>query len=86
MWAGLIAVTSCCDRVENWAAFVVGVIGALFYYGGCLICESLELDDPVDAVSAALFTGIWSLYAVAIFDFEQGLISSSPSKWNFVGW
>ena len=47
---GLVSITGCCDRIEPWAALIVGGIGALFYILGCKILDVLHIDDPVEAV------------------------------------
>ena len=31
--AGLVAVTGSCDGIELWAAFVIGILGGLTYWG-----------------------------------------------------
>lgn len=47
---GLVSITGCCDRVEPWAAFIIGAIGALFYIIGCKLLDIFHIDDPVEAV------------------------------------
>ncbi len=47
---GLVAITGCCDRVEPWAAFIIGGVGGLFYILGCFLLDYFHVDDPVEAV------------------------------------
>ena len=47
---GLVSITGCCDRIEAWAALIIGSVGALFYILGCKILDWLHIDDPVEAV------------------------------------
>jgi ammonia channel protein AmtB len=32
---GCVSITGACDRCENWAAIIIGVVSAFFYIGGC---------------------------------------------------
>jgi Amt family ammonium transporter len=67
--AGLLAITGACDCVDNWAAFVIGIIGALFYIMICKLEYKFNIDDPVEA-SCVNLTGIWGILAVGIFHNE----------------
>lgn len=70
---GLVSVTGCCDRVEPWAAFIVGAIGALFYILGCKVLDVCHVDDPVEAVQVHMFGGMWGTLATGLFDNQTGL-------------
>jgi Amt family ammonium transporter len=41
---------SCCDNVEAWAAFIIGIMGGFTYYGTNKLLFRLKIDDPVDAI------------------------------------
>jgi len=65
---GLVSVTSSCDRIDPWAAFLIGSIGACFYTGLCWVMEHFEIDDPVEAFPLHMGGGFWGTLAVGIFD------------------
>jgi Amt family ammonium transporter len=65
---GLVSITGCCDRVEPWAAFIIGIIGALFYILGCKVLDMAHIDDPVEAAQVHMFGGIWGTIATGLFD------------------
>jgi len=83
--AGLVAITGVCDRVDPWAALIIGVIGGIVYSGACKLCEIATVDDPIEASSVHGFTGMWGLIATGIFDKEEGLLSDSGDKWKYLG-
>jgi Amt family ammonium transporter len=83
---GLVSITGCCDRVEPWAAFCIGAIGALFYILGCKILDVLHVDDPVEAAPVHLFGGIWGTIATGLFDNQLGLFYGSPNKGRYFGY
>lgn len=35
IFAGLVSISASVDRVDTWAAFVIGVFGAVFYLSFC---------------------------------------------------
>ena len=66
--AGLVSITGVCDRCEPWSAFLIGLLGGVFYTLACRLCQRLGVDDPIEAAQVHGFCGIWGLIAVGIFD------------------
>lgn len=83
--AGLVSITGVCDRVDPWAAFLIGLLGGIIYVLSCKLLDILNIDDPIEASPVHGFCGIWGLIAVGIFDTEYGLISSNEQKGHFFG-
>lgn len=83
---GLVAITGCCDRVEPWAAMIIGGIGALFYIAGCKILDKLHVDDPVEAVQVHMFGGIWGTLATGLFDNTTGLFYGQAGSGKYFGY
>lgn len=65
---GCVAVTGACDRIENWAAVIIGFFSALFYISGCLLINKFGIDDPVEAVCVHGFGGLCGTISVGFFD------------------
>lgn len=86
MCAGLIGITAPCDCVEPWAAIAIGFGAGLFFIMGSWILDKLKVDDPVDAIPGHFFAGIWGVLSVGIFDAHQGLVSTSPQRWQYLKW
>jgi Amt family ammonium transporter len=82
---GCVAVTGICDRCENWAAVIIGVIGAFFYMAGCKFLETTGIDDPVEATAVHGFGGLWGLVAVAVFDNTTGIIYEREHRGYYLG-
>jgi Amt family ammonium transporter len=70
---GLVAITGCCDVVEPWFAFVIGIIAAFFYMLGCKVTELLKIDQPCESSAVHMFGGIWGCIATGLFSNDQGL-------------
>ena len=83
---GLVSITGVANMCEPWAAFIIGIIGALFYCGGAWLLEKLHIDDPVEAAPIHLFGGVWGILAIGFFNNSYGLSSSSPDKGRFFGY
>ena len=83
---GLVSITGVANRCENYAAFIIGIIGALFYILGCWILDKLHIDDVVEATPIHLFGGAWGLLAVGLFDFEKGVLYNGPNSGTFFGY
>lgn len=82
---GLVAVTGCCDRIEPWAAIIIGIIGSLVYIGSCKLLLYLHIDDPVEAAPIHMAGGIWGTLATGFFDNQNGLFYSSPDRGKYFG-
>jgi Amt family ammonium transporter len=72
---GLVAITAPCDVVLPAAAALIGLIGGVVVTLGAWGLERLRIDDPVGAVPAHLFAGIWGTLAVGLFATEGGLFA-----------
>jgi len=83
---GLVAITGVAGSCEPWAAFIIGIVGALFYCLGAWICDRFRIDDPVEATPIHLFGGAWGVIATGIFDNQKGLVSSFEHKGSFFGY
>ena len=85
--AGLVAITGACDRVDPWAAIIIGIVGGIVYSAACKLCDMMTADDPIEASSVHGFAGMWGLIAVGIFDNAEGLVSGAESgKGRFLLW
>jgi Amt family ammonium transporter len=83
---GLVAITGCCDCVEVWAAFVIGIISGFVYILGCWFLERFHIDDPVEAIPVHFFGGMWGTIATGIFSNVSGPLYGFPGGWGFLGW
>lgn len=70
---GLVAITGCCDVVEPWYAFIIGIIAGFFYILGCKVLDWLHIDDPCEASAVHMFGGIWGTLATGLFHNTTGL-------------
>jgi Amt family ammonium transporter len=84
--SGLVAITSGCGVVENWAAIVIGAIAGLVYLGGTHMLVKLRLDDAVDAIPVHMFNGIWGLIGVGLFASDRNLELTYARSIKHVGW
>ena len=77
VFAGLVGITACCNNVDVWTAFVVGVISALVSIGAIALVKRCGIDDPINAGAIHTSCGMWGLIATGIFDNTKGLISGN---------
>jgi Amt family ammonium transporter len=86
--AGAVSITAGCNRVEPYAAIIIGVSGALIYALACKIITKLKIDDPLEAFQIHAVCGFWGLICTGLFHNEEGLLYSGSGKMllaNFVG-
>lgn len=70
---GLVAITASAGSVENWAAFLIGIIGGIVVYVGVMFNENtLKVDDPVGAIAVHGYAGSWGLLSVGVFAVGAG--------------
>merc|ERR1711988_1008622 len=69
---GLVSITAPCGTVECGSAFLIGLVGALFYCGSSAALKAAGIDDPLDAFPVHGACGIWGTLAAAIFDWGLG--------------
>ena len=84
---GLVSITGCCDCVEPWFAFCIGIIAAFAYIFGCKVLEWLHIDDPCEASPVHMFGGTWGTLATGLFSNETGLfyVTGSSKGGRFFG-
>lgn len=69
--AGLVGITAGCANVDPWAAVVIGIIAGILVVFSVLFIDSLQIDDPVGAVSVHGVCGAWGTLAAGIFNAEK---------------
>ncbi|CAE8613471.1 unnamed protein product [Polarella glacialis] len=69
--AGLVSITAGCGNVECGSAFVIALLGGLFYEAGSRLIKKLKIDDPVDAFAVHGVAGAWGVMAAALFDWGK---------------
>ena len=82
---GLVSVTGCCNAIEPWAAFIIGIVAAFTYVGGCKLFDKLHIDDPVESAQVHLGGALWGIIATGLFDNKKGLFYSYHDKGSFFG-
>jgi Amt family ammonium transporter len=65
---GCVAVTGAADRIENWAAIIIGIASSFCYIAGCAFIKLLKIDDPVEATCVHGFGGLCGIISVGLFD------------------
>lgn len=80
--SGLVAITAGCVAVEPYAAFIIGTLSGLFYFLSSNLLIRLKIDDPLDASSVHLVSGIWGTIAVGLFATESNLTRAFEEKFN----
>jgi len=73
--AGLVAITAGCAGVPYHFAVLIGAIGGVIVVFSVAFFDSIQIDDPVGAISVHLVNGAWGTFAVGLFASEGGLLS-----------
>lgn len=85
----LVSITAGCAVVEPWAAFVIGIIGAIIYFIFSFLVLLSRTDDPVDAFAVHGACGFWGVLAAGLFFTDANLLaagyrSGAPTGEQFV--
>lgn len=83
---GLVSITGVANKCETYAAFIIGIVGALFYILGCWLLDKLHIDDVVEATPIHMGGGIWGLLAVAFFDTQSGVFYNNAGSGRYLGY
>lgn len=70
--AGLVAVTASCAFINIPSAAIIGAIAGVLVVLAVPFFDSLQIDDPVGAISVHLVNGIWGTLAVGLFAVGPG--------------
>eukprot|EP01062_Namystynia_karyoxenos_P079784 TRINITY_DN847_c0_g1_i6.p1 TRINITY_DN847_c0_g1~~TRINITY_DN847_c0_g1_i6.p1 ORF type:complete len:584 (+),score=238.64 TRINITY_DN847_c0_g1_i6:93-1754(+) len=65
--AGLVSITAGCSVVDEWAAVVIGIAGAMIFLFFSNVLLWLRIDDPLNAFPVHGACGVWGCLAVGIF-------------------
>lgn len=71
--AGLVSITAYCAFVDDWAAVVIGAIGAIgafVYVATAMLLLELRIDDPLEAFPIHGAGGFWGVIAYGLFSHE----------------
>ena len=80
--SGLVAVSGNLAVVLPWHAFLTGLVGSVFFYGGRRLLWWLHIDDPGDAIGVNGFTGMWGLWAVGVFCTDDNVVAAGHINAN----
>lgn len=64
---GLVGVTANCDRIDQVAAMVIGLVSGGLVVIGIVMLDKLRIDDPVGAWPVHGLCGVWGGLATGIF-------------------
>lgn len=71
--AGLVAVTSSCNQIEPWAAFIIGIIGSVIYFNVRKLFLRFKIDDPLSVFPLHGGCGFWGLVSNGFFNNKTGV-------------
>eukprot|EP00729_Bicosta_minor_P010357 gene10357-11184_t len=83
--AGMVAICAGADRVDTWAALLIGTIGGLSFKLWSWAVHKAGVDDAVDAAAVHAGAGIWGVLAAAMFDNTAGAFYAKEGFETF-GW
>jgi Amt family ammonium transporter len=78
--AGVIALSSVCQRTEGWDAVCIGWFVGLIVAFAIRFLVEMNVDDPANHISTQLVGGVMGLVLVGVFDNEEGIFHNSDGK------
>lgn len=82
---GLVAITANCNAVNDWNAFLIGLIAVPFYLAGQFILEKTGIDDAIGAFPVHGCGGMWGIIACGFFNNPGGVFYMAGNG-TFLGW
>ena len=87
-----LPLSAICTVCRPSKALAIGAVGGIVACLGCSLLERIKIDDPVGCIPVHLFSGVWSLVAVAAF-VEKHLAEQIPigegilkvGRWKLLG-
>ena len=76
--AGLVSMTASCAFVGYGSAVLIGSVAGILVVFSVSFFESINIDDPVGAISVHLVNGVWGTLAVGLF--ANPAIYGTPGK------
>merc|ERR1712066_664191 len=83
---GLVAITANCNQVNDWNAFLIGLLAVPFYLLGQFILEKTEIDDAIGAFPVHGCGGVWGIIACGFFNQNGGVFYLSKGESTILGW
>ena len=77
--AGMVAACAGCDRMHQWAAFVIGLMAGCNYYLYSEILVKMRVDDLLDAFPVHFGGGIVGLLMTPVFMYNGIIYSGGES-------
>ncbi len=65
--AGLVGITAGCYVVGYLGAVIIGIVAGILVVFSVYFFDSIQIDDPVGAISVHLVNGMWGTLAVGLF-------------------
>jgi len=81
--AGLATITPCAGFIQPWAAFVVGILAAVFCYLCCELKNKLGWDDALDVWGVHGMGGLLGSIFVGVF--ADASVAGFSASWELVG-
>ena len=78
--AGLVGITAGCGSVEPYAAFIIGIVSGLIWFHTSRLLVRQKIDDPLDAFAVHGACGAWGVFAVGLFDINDGLFYDGSAQ------
>ena len=83
--AGMVACGAGMNQYDTWAAFVVGLIGSIFYCGLCKLFDHFKIDDAVEAIQLHGGGGAAGVMCTAFLHRKQGILYGNPTNGKIFG-
>ncbi|MBN2144432.1 MAG: ammonium transporter [Candidatus Aureabacteria bacterium] len=69
--AGLVAITAPCAFVTPLSSAMIGLVAGVLVVFSVVFFDSINIDDPVGAVSVHMVNGIWGTISVGLFGLKS---------------